>query len=143
MDPEHRYETHVEWLGNRGTGTSSYRGYGRDECGDRRGEGAREIAGSADRAFHGEADRWNPEELLLAALSQCHMLSYLHVATQRGIVVESYVDDAVGTMVQVGQGGHFSEVVLRPRVTISAGQRRRMPMTRTSSRGSCASSRVR
>ena len=80
-----------------------------------------EIAGSADRTFHGDAARWNPEELLLAALSQCHMLSYLHVAVQHGIVVTAYRDAPVGVMRQEGQGGRFVSATLRPVVTISVG----------------------
>ncbi len=120
MDHDHDYAVRVEWQGNRGTGTSGYRDYSRAHVVTADGN-AHEILGSADRPFHGDAERWNPEELLLAALSQCHMLSYLHVATRRGIVVTAYEDDAIGTMRQVGDGGRFTSVTLRPRVTISAG----------------------
>ncbi len=119
MNLDHHYATAIEWTGNRGTGTSGYRAYGRDHV--IRAEGKADIAGSADRTFHGDRDRWNPEEMLLAALSQCHMLSYLHVAVLHGVVVEEYTDAAVGTMTQVGDGGHFTGVTLRPVVTISAG----------------------
>lgn len=120
MTPEHHYAVELEWLGNRGTGTSGYRDYGRQHV--LRTEGAAAIEGSADRAFHGDTERWNPEELLLAALSQCHLLSYLHVAVLHGIVVEEYVDAATGTMEQTADGGgHFTSAVLRPVVTISAG----------------------
>ena len=120
MNLEHHYALRIEWTGNRGTGTSDYRAYGRDHVVHVSGKPS--IEGSSDRAFHGDAERWNPEELLLAALSQCHMLSYLHVATLRGIVVESYTDAATGTMQQTENGGgHFTLATLRPRVTISAG----------------------
>ena len=116
----HHYAVQIQWTGNRGTGTSHYRAYGRDHT--LTSPGKHQILGSADRAFHGDVDRWNPEELLLAALSQCHMLSYLHEAAIHGIVVENYTDAATGTMEQTHNGGgHFTLATLRPRVTISAG----------------------
>ncbi len=120
MALDHEYAVRVLWQGDLGTGTSAYKAY------SRRGEiaaagKAHPIASSSDRAFHGDAERWNPEELLLAALSECHMLSYLHVCTRRGIVVTGYEDAAVGTMRQEGDGGRFTAVTLRPRVTIAAG----------------------
>ncbi|MES1169817.1 MAG: OsmC family protein, partial [Leifsonia sp.] len=79
-------------------------------------------AASAAKPFHGDADHWNPEEQLIAALAQCHLLSYLHVATQAGIVVESYTDAASGTLSTNPDGsGALVEVVLHPMVSISAG----------------------
>ncbi len=120
MKLEHHYALEIEWTGNRGVGTADYRSYGRDHV--VRAEGKHDLAGSSDRSFRGDPDRWNPEELLLAALSQCHMLSYLHVAATHGIVVEQYTDAATGTMEQTHNGGgHFTLATLRPRVTISAG----------------------
>jgi len=120
MKLEHHYALAIEWTGNRGTGTSDYKSYGRDHV--VRAEGKHELQGSSDRSFRGDPDRWNPEELLLAALSQCHMLSYLHEAATHGIVVENYTDAATGTMEQTHNGGgHFTLATLRPRVTISAG----------------------
>lgn len=120
MGIDHDYSVRVVWQGNRGTGTSGYRDYSRAHLVSAE-DNSHAIEGSSDRPFHGDAERWNPEELLLAALSQCHMLSYLHVAVKRGIVVESYEDDAIGTMRQEGDGGRFTSVTLRPRVRISAG----------------------
>lgn len=120
MERDHHYAVTMVWQGNRGTGTSGYREYSRANEVTAEGK-AHTIAGSADRTFHGDRERWNPEELLLAALSQCHMLSYLHVATRHGIVVTAYEDAATGTMRQAGDGGAFTEAVLRPVVTISAG----------------------
>ena len=120
MKHEHHFAVSLEWTGNRGNGTSDYRAYGRDHV--LRAEGKHEIRGSSDRVFHGDADRWNPEELLIAALSQCHLLSYLHVAASTGIVVTDYRDAATGIMEQSADGGgHFTGVTLRPVVTISAG----------------------
>jgi organic hydroperoxide reductase OsmC/OhrA len=116
---DHSYAVRVEWQGNLGTGTSGYRDYGRDHV--VLAEGNPPIPGSADKPFRGSPERWNPEEMLLAALAQCHMLSYLHVAVKNGIVVTGYEDDAVGTMKQEGEGGSFVSVTLRPVVTISSG----------------------
>ena len=119
MKLDHHYALEVEWTGNRGTGTSDYRAYSREHI--VRAEGKEPVQGSSDRAFRGDVTRWNPEELLVAALSQCHMLSYLHSAATNGIVVESYVDAATGTMEQAGDGGRFTSVTLRPVIRISAG----------------------
>ncbi|WP_327265876.1 OsmC family protein [Streptomyces sp. NBC_01232] len=113
----HSYATRVTWTGNLGTGTSHYRAFSR----------AHEVAagelpailGSSDPTFHGDASRWNPEQLLLAALSQCHMLSYLHFCTVNGVVVTSYVDEATATMATAGDGGQFTEAVVHPRITVS------------------------
>ena len=117
---DHSFAVSVEWTGNRGSGTSDYRAYGRDNT--LRAEGKPPIEGSAARVFHGDASRWNPEETLIAALVECHLLSYLYVATQNGIVVESYTDAATGTLQTEGDGtGRFEQVTLRPRVTISSG----------------------
>lgn len=115
----HDYAVQVLWSGNRGEGTTSYRSYGREHS--IRAEGkCHEIAGSSDRVFRGDPDRWNPEELVIAALSQCHMLSYLHVAATSGIVVVDYRDSATGTLLQEGDGGRLIEATLRPRVTLAA-----------------------
>ncbi|PRY69629.1 organic hydroperoxide reductase OsmC/OhrA [Glaciihabitans tibetensis] len=120
MHLEHFYAVSLEWTGDRGSGTSDYRSYGRDHV--IRAEGKHSIEGSSDRAFRGDTDRWNPEEMLLAALSQCHLLSYLHVAASHGIVVVGYTDNAEGTMEQTSDGGgHFVSATLRPRVTIAGG----------------------
>lgn len=114
---EHRYTLDVSWQGNRGTGTSGYRDYGREV--HLAADGKPPIDGSADVPFRGNADRWNPEELLVAALSQCHLLSYLHMAARAGVVVTSYTDTPVGVMAQEGIGGQFTEVVLHPVVTVA------------------------
>jgi organic hydroperoxide reductase OsmC/OhrA len=122
VNVDHHFEVRVEWQGNLGSGTSDYRSYSRDNLVT--AEGNPPIEGSSDRAFRGSPERWNPEELLIAALSQCHMLSYLHVAATNGIVVTAYTDEAVGTMQQTSNGGgHFVSVTLRPIVTIGGGDR--------------------
>ncbi|MFL6163458.1 MAG: OsmC family protein [Jatrophihabitantaceae bacterium] len=115
----HRYEIQLDWTGNRGSGTSGYRDYDRSH--DIRADGKPVIAGSADPAFRGDADRWSPEDLLVAALSQCHLLWYLHLAADSSIVVTGYSDHAYGTMRLNADGsGQFTEVVLRPRVLVAS-----------------------
>ena len=117
-DHQHHYRVGVEWTGNRGTGTDGYRNYCREHV--ILIEGKPGIAGSSDPAFRGDAAKHNPEDMLVAALSACHMLAYLHVATLAGVVVTAYTDTADGTMVTESNGGHFTEVVLHPVVTITA-----------------------
>src|SRR3712207_1903499 len=119
---DHRYALAVQWTGNLGTGTSSYRGYSRDH--DVVIPGLPVLKGSADSTFHGDKERYNPEQLLLAALAQCHMLSYLHVAVKHGVVVTDYRDEASGLLRLNRDGsGQFEKVTLRPRVTVAdAGQ---------------------
>jgi organic hydroperoxide reductase OsmC/OhrA len=115
----HRYELTTTWTGNRGTGTSGYRDYGRDH--EIAADGRPPIEGSSDPVFRGDKTRWNPELELLAALSQCHMLAYLHVCTTAGVVVTAYDDAPYGVMAETEDGGgHFTEVVLRPSVTVAS-----------------------
>ncbi len=116
----HRYQATVAWTGNRGTGTSSYGAYGRDH--DIHCPGKPVIAGSSDPAFLGDPGRYNPEELLVASISSCHMLWYLHLCADAGITVTAYQDAAEGRMEEAADGsGRFTEVVLHPKVTIAAG----------------------
>ncbi|SEF27110.1 Organic hydroperoxide reductase OsmC/OhrA [Amycolatopsis pretoriensis] len=114
MSREHRYEVTVRWTGE----TTSYRAYARDH--DVEAAGKPTITATADPAFLGAADRWNPEDLLVASLSQCHLLTYLSVCARAGVVVTGYVDNASGTMQEdAAHGGRFTEVVLRPEVTVA------------------------
>jgi organic hydroperoxide reductase OsmC/OhrA len=118
MPATHTYEVGLQWTGNTGTGTSSYRAYQRTH--EVTAPGKPTLAGSADPTFRGEAERWNPEELLVASLSACHLLSYLHQAAVAGVVVIDYTDEPRGEMAMDGQGGgSFREVVLRPTVVVA------------------------
>jgi organic hydroperoxide reductase OsmC/OhrA len=113
----HTYEIAVRWTGNRGTGTSDFRSY--DRAHEVSAAGPPVIDGSSDPAFRGDKTRWNPEQLLVVSLSQCHMLWYLHLAAEAGVTVVAYHDDAVGTMVEEPSGaGRFTQVVLRPHVVV-------------------------
>jgi organic hydroperoxide reductase OsmC/OhrA len=117
----HRYQIRLDWTGNRGTGTSGYRAYDRRH--EVRAAGKPMIAGSSDPHFRGDADHWNPEELLVAALAQCHLLAFLHVAADSGVVVTGYRDEAQGSMRLNPDGsGEFTEVVLRPRVLVTSAE---------------------
>lgn len=117
MIDEHHYRVEARWTGDRGTGTSGYRDY--DRAVTLSVAGKPEILASSDRPFRGDGAKWNPEDLLLAALSECHLLSYLHACVEAGVVVVSYEDTATGTMRRKGNGGAFTEVVLRPRVVVA------------------------
>jgi organic hydroperoxide reductase OsmC/OhrA len=117
MDKSHNYKLTIQWTGNKGSGTSDYRAYERDHV--IQAENKVGIAASSDPAFRGDKTRYNPEEFLVAALSSCHMLSYLHLCAVGGVIVTDYVDNATGTMVQTPDGsGHFEEVTLNPVVTV-------------------------
>jgi len=121
MTKIHRYEVTVKWTGNTGTGTLNYRGYERRYEISAEGQKPK-ILGSSDPAFRGDPTRWNPEELLVASLSSCHKLWYLHLCALAGIVVVEYVDHAEGVMEESADGsGHFQRVILRPQVKIAPG----------------------
>lgn len=118
MGERKRYQVDVLWTGNSGSGTISYRGYERSHSVQVKGKPI--IYGSSDPAFRGDAAKYNPEELLVASLSSCHMLWYLHLCAEAGIVVVEYVDHAMGTMIETRDGsGYFEEVVLKPTITVS------------------------
>jgi organic hydroperoxide reductase OsmC/OhrA len=118
MSKEHEYSAAVTWTGNRGGGTGSYTGYSRDHVVDV--DGKPRLAASADPAFLGDATRHNPEDLLVASLAQCHMLWYLGLCANSGVVVTSYQDTARGVMVEDrGGAGRFTEVVLHPTITVT------------------------
>ena len=116
---QHRYAADLVWTGNRGTGTATYASY--DRTHEIRMAGKPVLHGSSDVVFRGNAGRHNPEDLLVAALSACHMLAYLHLCADAGIVVTAYEDHATAVMEQTPEGGHFVEALLSPRVTVSAG----------------------
>ena len=116
----HHYEVGLTWSGNDGSGTASYRSYRRRHQLHAAGKPA--IPGSADPAFRGERNRWNPEELLVGSLAACHQLWYLHLCAEAGIVVVAYEDQAEGIMIEEACGaGQFAKVVLRPHVVVAPG----------------------
>jgi organic hydroperoxide reductase OsmC/OhrA len=120
MSRQHSYAVTVTWTGNQGKGTTGYRDYERSY--DISSSGKPTILGSSDPAFRGDRTRWNPEDLLVASLSACHKLWYLHLCSEAGIIVHAYVDEAVGVMEESADGGgRFVEVILRPAVSLAAG----------------------
>lgn len=113
----HHYQSTVRWTGNTGTGTSTYHSYSRNHIVEVNGKP--DILGSSDPSFRGDPNRHNPEELLLASLSSCHLLWYLHLCSQAGVIVEDYTDQATGIMVETADGGgRFQEVTLHPVVKV-------------------------
>jgi organic hydroperoxide reductase OsmC/OhrA len=123
MSRNHAYLVTTEWTGNLGEGTANYRSFSRNH--EITGSGkAAPIAGSSDPSFRGDPSRYNPEELLVASLSACHMLWLLHLCAETHLVVLAYTDNASGMMVEHQDGsGEFTEVTLRPRVTLADASR--------------------
>jgi len=120
MSKSHRYATTLTWTGDTGEGTASYRAYERSY--EVAAEGKPVLLGSSDPGFRGDPGRWNPEELLLASISSCHQLWYLHLCAVNGVVVVAYRDVATAVMVEDETGGgRFESATLRPRVAIAAG----------------------
>ncbi len=118
MNMQHHYALSVKWTGNTGMGTANYRAYERSHLIEV--ENKVSIQGSSDPAFRGDTTLHNPEELFLASISTCHMLWYLHLCADAGIIVTDYKDNATGTMTETTNGsGRFTEVVLHPTVTIT------------------------
>ena len=120
MSKSHPYATTLTWTGNTGEGTASYRGYERAH--EIVVDGKPAILASSDPSFRGDPACWNPEELLLASISSCHQLWYLHLCAVNGVVVIAYRDVATAIMVEDETGGgRFESATLRPHVTIAAG----------------------
>ena len=119
MAKEHQFAAHVVWTGAGRGSTTSYEAYDRGYRVEI--EGKPPLEGSSDPTFRGDASRHNPEDLLVAALSGCHLLSYLALCSRAGIEVLSYEDQASGLMAIKDRRMRFTEVTLAPRVTIGAG----------------------
>lgn len=117
MSKQHQYNTTIKWTGNKGTGTSDYRNYERSHS--LLIDGKPEILCSSDAPFRGDISKHNPEDMLVASISSCHMLWYLHLCADAGIVVTDYIDKAQGIMIQnENGGGQFKEVTLNPTITL-------------------------
>ncbi len=120
MPQLHSYNVDLTWTGARRFGTTSFTAYGRDHelrSGDRP-----VLLGTSDPHFRGDPTRWSPEDLLVASLAQCHMIWLLHLAARDGVAVLDYADGATGTIrIESAGHGHFTDVVLHPRVTVAQG----------------------
>jgi organic hydroperoxide reductase OsmC/OhrA len=136
MKAEHHYNATIKWTGNKGTGTDNYRNYERSH--EISIEHKLTLAASSDPAFRGDKTKHNPEDLLLSSLSSCHMLWYLHLCSEAGVIVTDYIDNlssafilpsdfnaaridnATGILLETSTGGgQFTEVTLRPIVTVA------------------------
>lgn len=118
MMTEYNYSLTVKWTGNKGTGTNSYINYDRSHL--VLIEGKPELKCSSDAAFRGDKTKYTPEDFLVASISGCHMLWYLHLCSENGIIVTDYIDNAIGTMIVEHNGaGRFSNVTLYPEVTLT------------------------
>ena len=115
---QHNYALKINWTGNSGSGTNSYKSYERSF--EVSVDGKEIINGSSDSSFNGDKTKYNPEELLLAFMSSCHMLWYLHLCADDGIIVTSYIDNAEGIMVENDNGGgKFEQVILKPVISVT------------------------
>ncbi|MEL7311935.1 MAG: OsmC family protein [Pseudomonadota bacterium] len=118
MGKVHEYTLTLAWTGNTGEGTKTYKSYDRNYTVS--ADGKPELKGSADPNYLGDPSRWNPEELLVAALSACHKLWFLHLCAMKKIVVTDYVDQPLGTLNAESDGsGEFTATVLRPVITLA------------------------
>ncbi len=117
MNKTHSYKAHIEWTGNKGSGTDHYQNYERSH--NVKINGKVNLECSSDSPFRGDASKHNPEDFLLVSLSSCHMLWYLHLCADAGVIVCSYEDDPIGVMLQFENGsGKFSLVTLYPKVKV-------------------------
>jgi organic hydroperoxide reductase OsmC/OhrA len=117
MSTKHIFNARTEWKAINGAGTTDYKSYTRNHIISAKGKS--DILASSDPVFRGDKTRYNPEELLVASLSSCHMLWYLHLCADAGVVVIAYEDEAAGTMTEDKEGnGQFKEVILHPVVTV-------------------------
>ena len=127
MSDAHAFETHLRWPADPAQALPPAPAFSRNSV--LSAPGKKEVAGSAPAVFGGDAARYNPEELLLMALSECHMLTYLAVAAKRNLSILAYEDRATGTLglgtngIKSGPLGKMSmqQVTLRPRVTVAKG----------------------
>jgi organic hydroperoxide reductase OsmC/OhrA len=120
MKGHHHYQLKIEWTGNAGTGTTHAAAYQRSHT--MSAAGKQDLHCSSDPAFRGDPTKYNPEEFLVAAISSCHMLWYLHLCADAGIVVTAYIDNPEGNMVEATpkERGRFTDVTLNPVITITA-----------------------
>ncbi|MGV3509980.1 MAG: OsmC family protein [Sphingobacteriaceae bacterium] len=118
MNGQHHYKVAIKWTGNKGTGTDNYKTYERSY--DISIQNKPDIQGSSDPAFRGDMTKHNPEELLVSSISACHMLWYLHLCAEAGVIVVDYTDNATGLMLEDSEGSaRFTEVTLNPIVVVT------------------------
>lgn len=117
MENTHTYTLTTAWTGNTGSGTTNYRSYNRSVTVS--AQNKVDILCTSDTPINSDPTKHNPEELLIASISSCHMLWYLHLCSEAGVVVIEYKDHATATMVESrGGGGKFREAILHPVVIV-------------------------
>jgi len=114
----HQYSANIVWTGNTGTGTSDYASYSRDHVISI--DHKQDLQGSSDSIFRGDVTKYNPEDMLLSSLSVCHMLWYLHLCADAGVIVTAYTDNVEGILEYGKNGGKFTEVTLHPVVSVKS-----------------------
>ena len=118
MKDKHNYSVAIKWTGNNGNGTASFTGYDRSHSVSI--ENKPDLLCSSDAAFGGDKTKYTPEDLLVASIAGCHMLWYLHLCAEAGVIVTDYIDNAKGTMIVTDDGGgRFTKVTLYPEVTVA------------------------
>jgi len=121
MSPnEHRFESRLIWTGAAKGPTVDYATYSRECRVEFPGKPAIMLSSAA--VFRGDPVLHDPEDLLVAALSTCHFLSYVALCARRGVHVTAYEDEAVGVMSRPPEAKtfRFTDVLLKPRVTIAS-----------------------
>ncbi|HUQ65309.1 MAG TPA: OsmC family protein [Flavitalea sp.] len=127
MSKAHGYALRLVWTGNKGEGTATYRSYDRSYTISMNNKA--DVFGSSDPVYRGDATRHNPEDMLVMALSSCHLLSYLHLCASNGIVLTKYEDNATGIMTEdASKGGYFTEVTLNIKIHITDGSKRQQAL---------------
>ena len=119
MPQTHTYSAHLSWTGAAKGPAKSYASFSREHV--VAFEGKPTLTVSADPHYKGDPAILNPEELQLAALASCHMLTYLSWTARKGVVVTAYEDQPDGKLNVEGGVGQFAEVTLHPRVTVAKG----------------------
>jgi organic hydroperoxide reductase OsmC/OhrA len=115
---KHQYSANIVWTGNNGTGTSDYASYSRDHVISI--DHKQDLQGSSDSIFRGDVTKHNPEDMFLSSLSVCHMLWYLHLCADAGVIVTAYTDNVEGILEYGKNGGKFTEVTLHPVVSVES-----------------------
>ena len=131
----HQYSANIVWTGNTGTGTSDYASYSRDHVISI--EHKPDLPGSSDSIFRGDITKHNPEDMLLSSLSVCHMLWYLHLCADAGVIVTAYTDTIEGTLHYGKDGGKFTEAILHPHVTVQSEEMIPLAMSLHSNAHAC------
>ena len=120
LQQNHSFTAKLEWTGAAQGPTKDIRTYSREF--EIAMAGKQGISGSAAPGFLGDATRMNPEEMFLAALSGCQMLTYLALAAQANVEVISYTDECEAMLSMLDGHSKITKVILRPRIEILSGE---------------------